>query len=464
MNPVKPLFCVLFMISLLCACGGPSANKTEKPDDNAIDSTSVASAKQAYIFGLPLVLMELTRKNEITKTPENVITHHRTFPDHTFREVVRPNADTYYSSAILDLSKEPLVLQVPNTHGRYYLLPIMDAYTNVFTSPGTRTTGNDAKKFLITGPGWTGEVPEGMEQISSPTALAWMIGRTQVNSKADGEKVVYKIQNGYTLTPLSAWGSTYTPPANPSTSDYKLENPNVIVSKMPLEDYFNLLNLLMVNNPPSKADQPMMDQLAKIGVVPGDTFNINQFNAATLAAIQHEINSLLENATLSKKADADKNGWQYSIKDIGQYGTNYEKRAMVALAGLGANLPEDAIYPSTTVDAEGNPLDGKNNYVIHFTKDELPPVSAFWSLTVYDQDGFFTANPINRYAIGDRDKLKFNKDGSLDLYLQNTSPGKVNETNWLPIPNGSFNLLLRLYWPKEPVIKGMWAPPVVRKI
>lgn len=458
------LISVVFAIATAC---NANPSKKEAHLSSEIPADTIPSiAGKAYIFGLPLVIMDLTKQEMLKQVPVNNFKHMRAFPDADFRAVVRPNADTYYSTAQLDLANEPLVLSVPNTQGRYYLLPMLDAYTNVFSSLGARTTGTEAKNFLITGPAWKGTAPQQMEQIAAPTNMAWIIGRTQVNSQQDGESVVYKIQEGFTLTPLSAWGANIpTPPAAVSAKVPKGENINNIVAKMPIDEFFNQMNRLMLDNPPAAADKEALADFAKIGVSPGATFNLDNFNFITrykLKKIPEVVFSKLD----PKKISAQRvNGWKTSTgKPIGSYGTDYLTRAFIALYGLGANLPADAVYPSCESDEAGMPLTGTNSYVIHFEKGQLPPVKAFWSITLYDKDGFFIHNPIKRYAIGDRDNLSFNSDGSLDILIQTESPGKDKENNWLPASKENFNLTLRMYWPTEDVLNGKWTPPSVKKI
>jgi hypothetical protein len=208
--------------------------------------------------------------------------------------------------------------------------------------------------------------------------------------------------------------------------------------------------------------------LASIGIIAGEKFNLSVFESET----QKELNSIPEKShdtwhNLGEKGNPDliKNGWLYMTKGMGDYGIDYDFRAFIAYFGLGANLPEDAVYPSTTIDSDGNPLDGSEKYIIHFKKDDLPPVNAFWSLTAYDKRDLLVENPINRFAVGDRDKLTFNEDGSLDIYIQNSSPGSDRESNWLPSPmGGRLNLTLRLYWPKHEVINHSWKTPAVERV
>ncbi len=447
-----------------------TACEKETPDEAA--NLRRDTAKDAYVYGYPLVLMDVTRAR-MTNVPSSSghaapmgqFANIRAFPDATFVDVVSPNADTLYSSAWLDLKQEPIVLSVPDTHGRYYLMPMLDAWTNVFASPGKRTTGTAKGDYAITGPGWSGTLPAGVKEIKSPTNMVWIIGRTQTNGKAD-YAAVHAIQDGYKLTPLSAWGKPYTPPANLPT-DPKIDMkaaPVDTVAAMDAATFFNRLAMLMKDNPPSAADAPMVARLASIGIVPGQPFNLDRNGNGTGIpdGVDDGKKRVIElgrdpgNARLV-------NGWSISTGDMGTYGTNYRARAAVAWVGLGANLMADAVYPMSRIDADANPFNGAYKYVLHFDKGQTPPANAFWSLTMYNEKQAFVANPINRYAIGDRDKMKFNKDGSLDIYIQHDSPGNVKESNWLPANAGDFNLIMRIYWPKETVLKGAWTPPPVKK-
>jgi DNA sulfur modification protein DndE len=295
--------------------------------------------------------------------------------------------------------------------------------------------------------------------------MIWIIGRTQVNSKADGEKVVIPLQKKYKLTPLSAWGKSYLPPAPKPDSTLAKEGPNEIVAAMPIDTFFNYVNRLMIGNPPSETDKPVLEKFAAIGVKPGGNFDLSSYNQATQEALK-KIPGEIFGAARDHFSSSGVlvNGWNPMRATQGTYGTDYRIRAMVAIGGLGANLREDAMYPNTSVDGDGNQLNGANKYVIHFEKDKTPPANAFWSLTLYDPAGYMVANPINRNAIGDRSNLKKNSDGSTDIYIQKDSPGKDKETNWLPAPAGDFNILLRVYWPKEEMINGSWTPTPIKKV
>jgi hypothetical protein len=459
---------------LLAACGKsepPPPPKTEPPKAlaPAINESMKMLAAEVYVYAYPLVLMDVTKQVMTAKVQINAFQHKRSFPEASSADVVSPNADVLDSRAWLDLKKEPIILSVPDTRGRYYEMQMLDAWTNVFGSPGKRTTGTKKTEFAITGPNWKGDLPKGVEQeIKSPTEMVWLIGRTETNGKADYAAVA-KIQDQYKLTPLSHWGkstgkATAASAAAPAGVDVKTA-PTEQVAKMSAQTFFTRFAMLLPGNPPAKDDAPVVERIKKLGIIAGQPFDTAKLEAAATKSVDEGINSAREAIAAAARGSIGdiKNGWTIYL-DLGRYGTNYGKRAVIALVALGATAPEDAISPSTRFDADGKPLNGASKYVLHFDKGKTPPVDGFWSLTMYNDKQFFVANPIDRHAIGDRDKLQFNPGGTLDVYLQNESPGKDKESNWLPAPKGSFNLILRLYWPRQEVLDGRWAPPAVRRV
>jgi hypothetical protein len=452
-----------------------TACRKEVPmSSNETTNSTRAAAKDAYVYGYPLVLMDATR-SRMTNVPSpsgndapvGQFASVRAFPDATFTDVVSPNADTLYSVAWLDLAQGPIVLSVPDTNGRYYLIEMLDGWTNVFASPGKRTTGTGKTDFAVTGPGWSGTLPVGLKEIKSPTSLVWIIGRTQTNGKAD-YGAVHAIQDGYKLTPVSVWGKPYTPPKDvPVDPKANMKTPPVeLVGAMDAATFFNRLAMLMKNNPPATADGTMVAKMASIGIAPGQPFDLNKNGSDAAKAISDGVEDGKKRAVeLGQNPGIAKimNGWMLITSVVGEFGTNYEARTGVAVFGLGANVVADAFYPVARVDGDGQPLNGANKYLVHFDKVQTPPVNAFWSLTMYNAKQAFVANPIDRYAIGDRDKLTFNSDGSLDIYVQHDSPGKDRESNWLPADAGSFNVVMRMYWPKETAFNGAWSPPPIKK-
>ena len=429
---------------------------------------------EAYVYLYPLVTMDISR-SVLTNVPPgvkpglgpaNAFSHMRAFPPGDFREVVKPNFDTLYSSAWLDLTKEPLVVSAPDTNGRYYLLPMIDMWSDVFAVPGKRTSGTEAGNWAVVPPGWSGHLPDGVSRINAPTAYVWIIGRTQTNGP-DDYKNVHKIQDGYRITPLSQWGESYEiPPFKPDPSVDMKTDPVKQVTGMSAAEFFAYAAELMSMHPPHIADWSQLARMKRIGLEAGKPFNLDNADPA----IQKGLETVPEaglNALRVKDANLAKviNGWQMQTENMGAWGSNYLKRASIALTGLGANQPEDAIYPQALTDGDGNPLMGGLSYVLHFEKSEMPPVNAFSSLTMYDKDGFPVPNDIKRYAIGDRDPLTFNEDGSLDIYIQPGSPGKEKESNWLPSPDsGEMNITMRLYAPKAEALDGRWNPPAIMRV
>lgn len=433
-------------------------------------------ARDIYVYGFPIVLMELTMQQTTAvptataihgRAPVNQFAYFRSYPEANAKDVVRFNFDTLYSLAWADLSEGPIILSVPDTGERYYLVPSLDMWSDVFCSIGTRTTGNKAGHYAYVPPGWKGELPEKVTRIDAPTPVIWIMGRVQTNGPADYENV-HKVQNGLKLTPLKHWGKEYTPPEKSGvdlTVDTKTP-PLVQMNKLTGVETITRLAELMKKHPPHPNDYPIILRMRAIGLEPGKSWDPTKLDAASLDAINTGAKDGLEQTIVAVKKLGEKvNGWNVATDNMGTYGTSYLRRAVVALAGLGANLPEDAIYPAAFLDSEGKPVESPNKYVLHFEKGQTPPAGAFWSLTMYDNEGFQVPNPINRFAIGDRDKLKINEDGSLDIYIQHESPGSDKESNWLPAPpSGLIGPTLRIYAPKPEALNGTWAPPPMRRV
>ncbi len=428
---------------------------------------------EAYVYLYPLVTMEITRRQMTnvaagTKPgfgPMGEFAHVREFPPADFKAVVRPNFDTLYSVAWLDLTEEPMIVSVPDTDDRYYLLPLYDMWTDAFAVPGKRTSGTAAADFAVVAPGWQGNVPDDLEVIHAPTAYVWIIGRTQTNGPADYE-AVHVVQDGYTITPLSNWGQDPQRIEASIDPTVDMDTPPLDqVNGMPAATYFGVAAELLKLHPPHLTDWSTVARIARIGIRPGESFDFDALDPAVRSALEGAPAAGLQllQATLPRLAKVV-NGWQMNTDSIGVYGDFYLKRAIVAMVGLGANPPDDAIYPLNVADADGQPLNGDHDYVLHFDEVELPPVDAFWSVTMYDADGFQAANPINRFAIGDRDDLTFNADGSLDLYIQHDRPGREHESNWLPAPRGPLGVTMRLYAPTSPALDGRWAPPATKRV
>ncbi len=387
------------------------------------------------------------------------------YPDASFRAVVRTGLDTLFATAWADLGKEPLVLSVPDTDGRYYVIALFDMWSNVFASIGKRTTGTGAASFLIAGPGWQGTPPADVKQtFRSPTRFVWVNGQMQANGAQD-YAVVNVLQKQYKLTPLSAWGQPYAPPVEvpvPAGVDAKTP-PLVQVQKMDAGAYFGRLARLMKDNPPAPADGPMVEKLKTLGIEPGQDFDIGKIDPATTRGLQRAMGAF-EKLQEGVKKLKTVNGWIVMPKDMGNYGTDYETRAGITLVGLGAIQPVDIAYPTAFDDGDGKPLDGANRYVLHFEKGQTPPTNVTWSVSMYDPQGFYVPNAINRYNLAAWMPLKYNPDGSLDIYIESSAPGADKEANWLPAPSiGPFNLVVRDFWPKESVLDGTYKVPPVKK-
>ena len=438
---------------------------------------ALSTASDAYVYGYPLVTMDMTRKRftnvaapDAAHAPMGQMLKLRTYPAVDNHAVTAPNADTLYTTAWLDLSKEPWVFGIPDMGDRYYLMPILDGYTNVFQVPGKRTTGDKAQKYAITGPGWSGTLPAGMTEYKSPTNMVWILGRIYCTGTPQDYAAVHALQDKFTLVPLSSYGKPYTPPAGvvgPSVGD-ESKSVRDLVDAMDVNDYFTYLAQLMKTNPPSADDAPLVAKMAKIGLVPGQDYDPSKLGAFDKEAIKVvPKTSQLKIINHLKDMSKNINGWEFTTK-TGIYGTEYLDRALITAIGLGANRPEDAVYPTSEKDAADKEYDGASNkYVMHIDKGQFPPVNGFWSLTMYDANYFFVPNPLNRYTLSARNKFVTNADGSVDLYLQADSPGKGKETNWLPAPKAKFIPMLRLYWPKETpptILDGSWVLPAVKQV
>jgi hypothetical protein len=401
-----------------------------------------------------------------TRGPMGQFIKLRQYPDASFRDVTAPNADTLYTTAWIDVGKEPWVLSIPDMKDRYFLVPMLDGWTNVFQVPGKRTTGTGAQTYAITGPGWKGSLPPGVKEYKSPTSMVWILGRIYCTGTPEDYAAVHALQDQFNLVPLSSYGKPFTPPAG--AVDPSIDMKTAVreqVNRMDAVSYFTLLAQLVKANPPAAADAPELAKFAKIGLIAGKDFDANKLDADFVKRIPQVAFDRIMLQFKVGKSIKNINGWMFD-SEAGVYGTDYLNRAFVTAIGLGANRIQDAVYPTSLKDAEGKAYNGANKYVVHFPKGQLPPVRGFWSITMYDANYFFVANPINRYSISARQNLKANSDGSVDLYIQNQSPGTDKESNWLPAPKDKFILMLRMYWPSEKsptIINGSWKPPAVKK-
>lgn len=436
------------------------------------EQTALEIGVEGYVYLYPLALMDVTRKQmtDVEKVgdmplrgPVDTFVHVPAFPPGDFRDVVRPNFDTLYSAAWLDLHDEPRIVSAPAAGDLYYLLPLYDMWGEVFAVPGTRTTGSEALDFAVCPPGWQGELPAGVRRYEAPTPVVWIVGRTEA-SVATYDKV-HAFQAGLKITPLSVWPGEapavvgrVDPAIDPTTPPLRQ------VFAMSAADFFAYTAELLEEHAPHAVDYPTLDRLEQLGFRRGGSFDLAAADAAVRAGLEQAVPIAQKKIREAQtKFGTHANGWLLNIDAMGNYGSWYLKRATIELIGLGANLSDDAIYPLSFVDAHDRPYDGRDRYVWHMTKDQVPPVNAFWSLTLYDAEGFQVPNELDRFAIGDRDDLQFNDDGSLDIFIQHERP-ESGTSNWLPAPAGAFSLCARLYWPKPEALDGTWTPPAVQRV
>ena len=470
MKPIAAIALALLLTTGLSACGKKDESVKDVGALTAAEAKDIA--KDGFIFGLPLVyfaqqqgILTNVPRPEGTRAPYNQFAHYRDFPDPSNRTVVGWNVDTLYSIGTLDLTDEPIVLSVPPMGKRWWLMQIIDQWDDVPAAPGTRTFGNDGGNYALVGPNFKGTLPPGVTEVKVDTSLAGVAGRTYVAGKAD-VPAVQKIQDQYRLTPLSQWGADYKAPESvPVKPGVDMKTPlGDQVFALSADEFFGRVNASLVDNPARPADAPILERLAKIGVKPGGTFSADAFGPDVRAAID-------EGMEAGKQAIRDHeskmgkvvNSWTINL-NLGRYGTDYLTRAAQTFFFIGANLPEDAVYPQTVMDKDGNALMGEHKYVLRFPKGQLPPAKNFWSITMYDKDGYLVVNPIKRQAVGDRSNLKADPDGSVPIYIQSTSPGKAKVNNWLPSPPGQFKVNMRLYTPEQVVMDGKWAPPAIEKV
>jgi hypothetical protein len=434
-------------------------------------------AIEAYVYAYPLVLMDLTRvasaRGATTDgaralAPMNQFAHSPALPDLQFTSGVRPNVDTLQSSLWFDVSDDPLILRVPDSGGRYYVLTMLDLWSDVFAAPGKRTTGTGPQRYAIVGPQWAGRLPDGVEPLRSPTSQGWVVCRIQTNAGPDlGD--VHAFQAGLRASPLSAIGRAtavlpdtgsplvpITPPAAPVTQ----------LARMDGATLFSRFAKLLADNPPHPNDYPQLQRMRRLGITPGAPVIRERLSQNAWTALDRAIpfaqRKIRDHAT---RAVRIMNGWAMMTSPIGTYGTDYLKRALVAFMGLGASPVEDALFPTAFTMPDGSPFDSNAKYEVRLPANGLPPARAFWSLTMYNDQQLFADNPIRRYAIGNRDYLRYDSDGSLMLYIQRESPGRDRESNWLPTPSqGAFTMTLRLYWPEPKALDGTWAPPLVKHV
>ena len=445
------------------ALDGPLTDLVEGAED-------FEAASDAYIYGYPLVTMEMTRRVitnvpavEGTRGPMGHIIKLRAYPNASYRDVTAPNADTLYTTAFFDVGEEPWMLSVPDMKGRYFLLPFLDGWTTCSRFREAARLEQARRPLSSPGPAGLGRFPPARPSLKSPTAIVWLLGRIYCAGTPEDYAAVHALQDQFKLAPLSTWGRDYTPPAG--KVDPAIDMKTAVrdqVNALSTTQYFALLADLMKRNPPAPADAPALDRFKAIGLAPGATFDGKTLDSRWDGRLPQLSFDRIKLQLTSLKRE---NGWLFTTK-TGLYGTDYIQRAFITAFGLGANRPQDAVYPMSQRASLLEPYEGSRNYVLRFPKGQLPPAKGFWSLTMYDEAMFFAANPLNRYSMSLRTNPKFDPDGSLPIYIQNESPGADKEANWLPAPKDKFHLMLRLYWPAEDdpsILDGSWAIPAVTR-
>ncbi len=456
---MKKLCAILISLLTVLSSAAFSKCSAQKAQSQPNEDAVWQMVSEAYIYAFPLVLTNAT-KTLATNTdgsiparaPINQFSHAKKTADASFRIVVTPNVDTVYSQAWLDISKEPMLYVLPETD-RFCNVQIMDAWTN------TVAVLDEAGIYAIVRPDWQGELPDGVLRVDVPTKTVWSIARIVLSGEEDLPQV-YAIQEQMHLLPLSAYvqGGIYTAPVG----TYKKENDFVPVKKvlaMTPTEFFNTANALMKDNPPPDADKTLLQKFSKINVGQGMTFDTAILGEEVGEHWQKMLQGLRSRLTVDSVKYAKKLGqWKYYGEPIGDFGTAYTYRAMVALVGLGANTVDVAIYPKTAEDENGAALSGEKTYTLHFS--ELPPTlgRGFWSVTAYGEDDFLIANPLDRYCVNDRSLFELNEDGTLDIVLSKDAPENV--ANWLPVSEGNFHLFMRIYLPDMDAL-DTWQPPVI---
>jgi len=473
-------------LAMVAGCGkkdDPIVKAEKKDEAKGVSAPGIAETKaiaeEGFIYGLPIVMnyavmyeYAVDKNSGQFKAPFNQIKNEPRVYTYKDTAVITPNSDTPYSMAWMDLRAEPIVLSVPAVEKkRYYSVMLNDGNTFNYGYIGSRATGKDAGDYMVVGPDWKGETPAGIKKVFySTTQFSAAVYRTQLFNPGDMPNVI-KVQNGYKVQPLSAYLKQPAPPAAPAIDFPKIDK------EMVKTNFFEYLDFALQFAPAGPEEKEIRAKLASIGIGPGKAFDFKDLS------LEHKAEIGLGMKEGEKKVEEkiaaigkDINGWRVSsaFGDREFYKGDWLLRAAAAKAGIYGNDAAEAMYPMTKALADGSLLDGsKGKYELTFTKDQYPPVNAFWSVTMYDgKTQLLIENPINRYLINSPmlANMKKNADGSLTLYIQKDSPGKDKEANWLPAPDGPIYMVMRLYWPRTeppsvlPVGEGTWQPPAIKKV
>ena len=426
--------------------------------------------EEAYIYTFPLMIMDTTMRvstntvevQDMGRAPANRWMHAKKLASSAFRQVVTPNVDTLYSQVFIDLTEDAIVLHKPAVD-RYVMFQIMDAWSDTVAVLGTGGDTDDERTYLLTGPHFKGEVPEGMVEVKIPTSIGWLLGRTICYGPDDLDNI-YRIQSQMDAKTLSVWKSGGEMPKG----KYDPANDGVPI-RMAFEQgpkvFFNRVNAMMVDNPPYPEDKPLLDRIAAIGVGPGLSFDPEVLGANGGEKWRDMIKGLTQKlVSITDGFQLQNRSFKFLGDPISRFGTEYDYRCLVAIGGFGANPVDVAVYMKSGFDDAGNVLNGKNNYIMHIEAGQMPPVKdkGFWSITAYGDDDFLIDNPIDRYSVSDRTPFEKNSDGSVDIYIQKDKP-QGHEANWLPVLGEGFHLFLRVYRPEDAVLDCSWKAPSIKK-
>jgi hypothetical protein len=440
--------------------------------DNA-QARSIAS--DAYVYAYPLVLMDVARRVQTNVeaqdpalgggAPVNQFTHMRRPADALLHGQPYPDVDTLWSALWFDVSREPLLIEIPDARGRYYALTLADMWTDVFAAPGSRTVQDGAQVYAIVGPSWQGKLPKPAMVLRAPTAMGLLRLRLAFRGPADAG-AAQAFQAGVQATPLSRWGKKNVPQNGRFDVALSRRAPVDQVAEMKPQEFFAAFAELAGKYPPHANDYPILQRMARLGLVPGARFDISRLPTDVRAAVEAGVlrgQASVRSPMQPRPRPGD--AWRMPDRRLGTYGTDYALRARAARTALVTPLPEDEIEIHARTDSDGRPLDGSFRYEVRFDRGQLPPVDGFWSMTLYnDRQGLFD-NPIGLYAVGSRHALVPAGEGTVTAYVQYAQPVGEQVRNWLPAPqSGRFELVLRLYQPRDDVVEGMWAPPAIRRI
>lgn len=438
---------------LLTACTNSKQNLTPEQAKDL--------AKEAYIYAFPAVEHNKVIGDilNLFKMPPNQFVSNTTFLTPTDTTVVSPNHDTYYAYAVCDIRNEPVVLSIPHIKERYFSFQFCDIFTNCPNYISTLATGEGPGNYMIARSDWEGEIPKGIDKvIKIPATVIFTLARTQVFGPKDKEAGI--LSKSYKAVPLSQFLGTQAP----ATSPLVWLNKSFDSKKGDIEGFFKTFNFMVQHQILNDSDEELMKKFAVIGLGEGKNFEKSQFNPEIWTAIEEGANEGKEEIKAQTTSIGKTvNTWNFSPENAGKWGTDYLTNAAAAWKYIYVNIAEEAIYPTANTDSKGNKLNGTNKYTLTFSKAEIPQVKFFWSITMYNDKGFFVENPLKRYNMKSIDKMTYDKDGSLTLYIQKDNPGKAKESNWLPAPEGEFYMILRMYGPSEDAIRGKTNIPCIVK-